>query len=138
MSDHIMHVSIVTPQATAFAGGALAVTIPGSKGTFQVLYNHAPIISSLDVGIIKVEDPGNKVTYYASRGGFVEVLKNKVSIIVNELVEASGIDTARTEADLEAMKNDEGADRHQREAARKEQPWHEAKLRAARLHREGL
>lgn len=138
MSDHIMHVSIVTPQATAFAGDALAVTIPGSKGTFQVLYNHAPIISSLDVGIIKVEDPGNKVTYYASRGGFVEVLKNKVSIIVNELVEASGIDTARTEADLEAMKNDDGADRHHREAARKEQHWHEAKLRAARLHREGV
>jgi F-type H+-transporting ATPase subunit epsilon len=138
MSDHIMHVTIVTPQATAFAGAALAVTIPGSKGTFQVLYNHAPIISSLDVGIIKVEDPGNKVTYYASRGGFVEVLKNNVSIIVNELVEASGIDTARTEADLEATKNDEGADRHQREAARKEQHWHEAKLRAARLQREGV
>lgn len=136
MSDHILHVTIVTPQATAFTGTALAVTVPGSQSAFQVLYNHAPIISSLDVGIIKVEDPANKVTYYASRGGFVEVLSNNVSIIVNELVEASDVDAAGIEAEIAASKANEEGDRHARERARIEQHWAEAKLRAARLLRE--
>jgi F-type H+-transporting ATPase subunit epsilon len=136
MNDHILHVTIVTPQATAYTGTALAVTVPGSKSSFQVLYNHAPIISSLDVGIIKVEDTSNTITYYASRGGFVEVLNNKVSIIVNELMSAAGIDTASVEAELAAAKASEEGDRHDRERARIEQHWAEAKLRAARLQAE--
>jgi F-type H+-transporting ATPase subunit epsilon len=75
MSEHVLNVSIVTPQATAFEGTALAVSVPGSQSPFQVLYNHAPIISSLDIGVVKIEDEKNNVTYYASREGFVEVMK---------------------------------------------------------------
>jgi F-type H+-transporting ATPase subunit epsilon len=137
MSDHILNVSIVTPQTTAFTGTALAVTVPGSKSAFQVLYNHAPIISSLEVGVIKVEDPANHVKYYASKDGFVEVLKNNVSIIVNELVDAAEIDEAQVEADLEAARSrSESSDRHDRERARLDQHWAEARLRAVRLYRE--
>lgn len=137
MSDHTLHVSIVTPQATAFTGSALAVTVPGSKSAFQVLYNHAPIISSLEVGVIKVEDPSNHVKYYATKEGFVEVLKNNVSIIVNELMDAAEIDESQAEADLEAARGrSEGSDRHDRERARIDQHWAEARLRAARLQRE--
>ncbi|RPI66540.1 MAG: hypothetical protein EHM43_11245, partial [Ignavibacteriae bacterium] len=55
-TDHTLNVSIVTPQSTAFEGKALAVSVPGTQSPFQVLYNHAPIISSLDIGIVKIED----------------------------------------------------------------------------------
>ena len=69
--DKTLSVSIVTPQETAFEGAALAVSVPGSKSPFQVLYNHAPIISSLDVGILKIEDPSNAITAFACREGFI-------------------------------------------------------------------
>jgi len=136
-TDHVLNVSIVTPQSTAWSGMALAIAVPGSKSPFQVLYNHAPIISSLDIGVMKLEEPNNAITYYASREGFVEVFNNAVSIIVNELVASTEIDVERAELDLEVAKAkaDEG-DRHQRERARKDVHWAEARLRAARLQRE--
>lgn len=133
MSDHVLHVSIVTPQATAFNGTVLAVTVPGSKGTFQVLYNHAPIISSLEVGIIKLEDAQNNVMYYASRGGFVEVLNNNVSIIVNELVEASAVNVADAEQSVADAAERRSGERADRDRAIQDQRWAEAQLRAARL-----
>lgn len=138
MSDHILNVSIVTPQTTAYSGPALAVSVPGSKSPFQVLYNHAPIISSLDTGVIKIEDPSNHVSYYAAREGFVEVLNNTISIVVNELMAATAIDVATAEADYadSREKADTLPDRHQRDLARKEVHWAEARLRAAKLQHE--
>lgn len=137
MVDHVIHLSIVTPQTTAYAGDILAVAVPGSKAPFQILFNHAPIISSLDIGTLKVEDTKNVVTYYASKEGFVEVLKNKVSIIVNELVSSHDVDTAAAEADLQAARRrSESPERAQREQARKDITWAEARLRAVRLQRE--
>lgn len=133
MSAHVLNVSIVTPQATAFTGTVLAVTVPGSKGTFQVLYNHAPIISSLEVGIIKLEDPQNNVMYYASRGGFVEVLNNNVSIIVNELMEATAINVADAEHAVADAAERRAGERADRERAIQDQRWAEARLNAARL-----
>ncbi|MBU3741590.1 MAG: ATP synthase F1 subunit epsilon [Candidatus Kapabacteria bacterium] len=138
MSDHVLNVSIVTPQATAFTGTVLAVTVPGTKGTFQVLYNHAPIISSLEVGIIKLEDAQNHVTYYASRGGFVEVLNNNISIIVNELVDAAAINVADVEADLADASERRAGERSDRDRAIQDQRWAEARLRAARLRAESV
>ena len=137
-SDRTLHVSIVTPQTTAYDGSAVAVAVPGSQSPFQVLYNHAPIISSLDIGIIKIEDPSHTITYFASREGFVEVLHNNVNIVVNELVEASTIDRAKAEADLAVAREgaDTGTDKIAREVARKELHWAEARIRAAKLIRE--
>ncbi len=137
-SDRTLHVSIVTPQTTAYDGSALAVSVPGSQSPFQVLYNHAPIISSLDVGVIKIDDSSNATTYFASREGFVEVLHNNVNIVVNELVEASTIDRAKAEADLATAREsaDSGSDKVAREVARKELHWAEARIRASKLIRE--
>lgn len=134
-SDRTLHVSIVTPQTTAFDGSAVAVSVPGSQSPFQVLYNHAPIISSLDAGVIKIEDPTNTIVYFASREGFVEVLHNNVNIVVNELVEASTIDRAKAETDLASAREsaDTHPDRTAREMARKELLWAEARIRAAKL-----
>lgn len=135
MTDRVLNVSIVTPQTTAFVGTALAVTVPGSKSAFQVLYNHAPIISSLDIGVLKIEDPSNHISVYAVREGFVEVLKNTVNIVVNELIAAAEIDTSKAEEDYRLARetSDTHPDRHRRELARKEAHWAEARLRAARI-----
>jgi F-type H+-transporting ATPase subunit epsilon len=136
-TDHTLDVSIVTPQSTAWSGKVLAIAVPGSKGPFQVLYNHAPIISSLDPGVMKLEEPDNTITYYACREGFVEVLANRVSIIVNELIPSTSIDEARAEASVEqARAAYDAADRHSRDRALKDLRWAEACMRAARLQRE--
>jgi F-type H+-transporting ATPase subunit epsilon len=135
MSEHVLNVSIVTPQATAFEGTALAVSVPGSQSPFQVLYNHAPIISSLDIGIVKIEDDKNHVTYYASREGFVEVMKNSVNIVVQELLPAATINLSDAEQQLTAARAEVDAhpDRAQREVLRREVHWAEAQIRAAKL-----
>jgi F-type H+-transporting ATPase subunit epsilon len=135
MSEHVLNVSIVTPQATAFEGTALAVSVPGSQSPFQVLYNHAPIISSLDIGVVKIEDEKNNVTYYASREGFVEVMKNTVNIVVQELVPAASINLANAEQQLASARAEADAhpDRAHREVLRREVHWAEAQIRAAKL-----
>jgi len=48
-----LKVEIVTPSKIAFEGDVKSITIPGTKGNFQVLFNHAPLMSSFDVGFIK-------------------------------------------------------------------------------------
>jgi F-type H+-transporting ATPase subunit epsilon len=136
-TDHTLDVSIVTPQSTAWSGKVLAIAVPGSKGPFQVLYNHAPIISSLDAGVMKIEEPDNTITFYACREGFVEVLANRVSIIVNELASSANIDEGAAEAGVEkAREVYDAADRHSRDRAQKELRWAEARMRAARMQRE--
>ncbi len=138
MSEHILNVSVVTPRATAYEGTALAVSVPGSQSPFQILYNHAPIISSLDIGVLKIEDEKNHVSYFAAREGFVEVLKNNVNIVVQDILQASNIDVVAAENDLASSraKADSDPDRSARELARKEVHWAEARIRAARLQSE--
>jgi len=81
MSNYL-DVEIVTPQKTLFSGKAISVTVPGAKSSFQILWNHAPIVSSLSKGKITLVDEKNNETVYETSSGFVELQKNKVSILV--------------------------------------------------------
>ncbi|MEY2718962.1 MAG: hypothetical protein RLZZ273_328 [Bacteroidota bacterium] len=135
-ADRTLSVSIVTPRETAYEGKALAVSVPGSHSPFQVLYNHAPIISSLDIGVVIIEDDNNNVSYYAAREGFIEVLKNNVNIVVQELLPATQINAEDAEADLASARESDNGDRARREQARQDIHWAEARMRASRLHQE--
>lgn len=75
-----MKLTIVSPEKTIFAGEAQAVTVPGSKGEFEVLDNHAPIISSMKEGILKFK--AGQETRIEIQGGFIDVANNEVSICV--------------------------------------------------------
>lgn len=73
-----MHVKFVTPDRILFDSEAESVLVPGSAGQFEILQNHAPIISSLDLGQVVIKGKENlDVTIV---GGFVEVADNNVSI----------------------------------------------------------
>ena len=76
-----MTLTILTPEQTLFSGEAESVSLPGTVGRFQVLNNHAPLISSLKKGNIKVKTKTEEINLNIS-GGFVEVLKNNVSVLV--------------------------------------------------------
>jgi F-type H+-transporting ATPase subunit epsilon len=79
MRDYLLEV--ITPQKVAFSGKVKSVSIPGTKGSFQVLFNHAPLMSTFEIGKIKIEIEEGKYLFFATSGGTVEVNQNKVLIL---------------------------------------------------------
>jgi F-type H+-transporting ATPase subunit epsilon len=98
-------VEIVTPAKIAFTGNVKSITIPGTKGNFQVLFNHAPLMSSFEVGFIKIENESGESTNYSTSGGTVEVLNNKVVVLAESFESKEQIDIKRAEQALERAKN---------------------------------
>ena len=76
-----MHLEIITPDKTLFSGDIKSVILPGKQGSFGVLNRHAPIVSSLKSGKIKVIDEQKNVQSFDVKGGVVEVSKNKVTVL---------------------------------------------------------
>ena len=76
-----MQLDIITPEKKVYSGEASSVVFPGTDGVFQILNNHAAMIASLKEGNIKVEDQ-KEITHIHITGGFVEVLANEVSVLV--------------------------------------------------------
>ncbi|NQW42076.1 MAG: ATP synthase F1 subunit epsilon [Bacteroidetes bacterium] len=75
-----MQVDILTPDTALFSGEASVVSLPGVNGSFQILNNHAPIISALAKGNVVVKTIEGEKTF-AINSGIVEVLKNKIVIL---------------------------------------------------------
>lgn len=84
MSDKLLEVEIVSPQQQLFKGMAVSVSVPGSLAPFQILYNHAPIFSTTDVGVVKIKDENNNIHGFVVSSGFVEVSNNIVSVVVEQ------------------------------------------------------
>jgi F-type H+-transporting ATPase subunit epsilon len=101
--NKLMDVEIVTPQKVVYSGKSVSVTVPGTLGSFQVLYNHAPIVSSLDTGIVKIVDNTDKTFFFATTPGFAEAHNNKISVLVESADEASTIDAEEAKAELQKL-----------------------------------
>jgi len=76
-----MKVEIITPESTLIEGDGSFVYLPGSDGSLGVLNNHAPLISSLKKGVVRVKDAAGKEHRFDVKGGTVEVFNNKVTIL---------------------------------------------------------
>jgi F-type H+-transporting ATPase subunit epsilon len=76
-----MFLEIITPSKKVFAGEVTLVQLPGTKGSFAVLENHAPLISTLEAGKIKVVEKGDQVSFFDIGGGVVEVKHNKIIVL---------------------------------------------------------
>jgi len=81
-----MLLEILTPDKKVFEGQVDSATFPGSKGSFQVLNNHAPLISTLDKGKVKYKGK-NIEDELIIGGGVVEVLHNKVVLLAESILE---------------------------------------------------
>ena len=99
-----LNIEIITPYKVTFSGGAKSITIPGTLGSFQVLFNHAPIISTFETGLVKVNIDGNNTLFFATGGGTVEVNKNKVLVLADSLEEVVSIDIERAGRAMERSK----------------------------------
>ena len=76
-----MNVEILTPEKSLFNGEAKLVQLPGIDGSFEIMNNHAPIISTLSAGKIKIIEPNGNKLFFDIAGGMVETSNNKVSIL---------------------------------------------------------
>ncbi len=78
-----MYLEIVTPDKKIFTGEISLIRLPGSKGSFEILENHAPIISTLEKGQIKVIDAESKEQFFNINRGVVECVDNNVIVLVD-------------------------------------------------------
>jgi len=76
-----MLLEIIAPDHQLYTGEVDLVQVPGSKGSFQILKNHAPIISTLDQGQIKIVDQKGGVIFFEVDGGVIEVKNNKIIVL---------------------------------------------------------
>jgi F-type H+-transporting ATPase subunit epsilon len=111
---------IVTPTRLLEAGEVSYIRCPGTDGSFGVMSGHREAVIELDVGEIKVTQ-GGKDLFYATSGGFAEITKEKVQLLVETVEKANEIDSGRAEASLTRAKGRvsgaDGSDSKRAEAA---------------------
>lgn len=77
-----MTLEILTPEKRLYSGDVYGVQLPGTDGLFEVLDKHAPLVSALGKGNIKVLETKTQSERFSIEGGFVEVLDNKATVLV--------------------------------------------------------
>lgn len=77
-----MQLDILTPERKVFSGQVYGILLPGIEGSFELLENHAPIIAALGKGKMKVLKDKTTSEIYEISGGFVEMLNNKASVLI--------------------------------------------------------
>lgn len=98
MAEKMFTLEIVTPRKVAYRGDVSSFSAPGVVGGFQVLRSHAPLLSNIGIGEVKIADPEGKESRYATSGGFVEVHDNKVIMLAETAERADEIDAGRAQA----------------------------------------
>ncbi len=77
-----MTLEILTPEKKIYSGEVYGVLLPGIDGLFEILNRHAPLVSALGKGKLKILKSKTDFEHYAIQSGFVEVLNNKVTVLV--------------------------------------------------------
>ena len=77
-----MILEILTPESKIFSGTVYGVQLPGISGLFEVLDKHAPMVSALKAGKLKILKDKNSHVLYTIQSGFAEVLNNKTTVLV--------------------------------------------------------
>jgi F-type H+-transporting ATPase subunit epsilon len=78
-----MILEIITPEKSLFTGEVTSVKFPGMNGEFEILNNHAPIISTLGKGEIRVINNEKKTEKFEINGGVIEMQNNKIIVLAN-------------------------------------------------------
>lgn len=92
--ENSFNLEIISPVVTVFSGEVNSVTIPGTSGSFQVLRNHAALVSSVDIGMVKINN-GSEIIEYSTSGGLFEVNNNKAILLAESIESKEEIDLER-------------------------------------------
>ncbi len=82
-----MNVVVLTPDKEVYSGSIKSIKVPGVGGEFEVLKNHAPVVSSLGTGKVRIIDEAGTSKEFSITKGFIEVLNNEVSVLVESIKE---------------------------------------------------
>jgi F-type H+-transporting ATPase subunit epsilon len=92
-----MQVHVLSPAKVVVKTGAAQVLVPGSQGYMAILPGHAAMVAELTAGELKLKADAGEQTYFVS-GGYVDVSKEQVTVLVDTIEKAGDIDTNRAEA----------------------------------------
>lgn len=96
---------LLTPDGSKFEGELQSATLPGVNGSFQILFNHAPIVSALGIGRIELIDEDMHKSLYAVTGGFVEMKENLLTILAEKAEEKTEINNEEARLNLNEIKS---------------------------------
>jgi F-type H+-transporting ATPase subunit epsilon len=127
--DRELHVELVSPERVLHRGAAAGVRAEAHDGSVGILPGHAPLMALLGTGTVALAGTGGAATHaYAIRGGFLQVLGAKVTLLVTQAVAAADVDAAKNAAELAKVLEDLRHPKSDEEFARllDERRWLEA------------
>lgn len=119
--SNTFELKIITPTKVSFDDMAVHVQIPALDGYCGILANHAPLLTALGFGLLKINHPNKTESVYAIGGGFAEVLNNRVILITDFADHQTNIDVERAKKSMhravERLKERHSADVSRAEAS---------------------
>ena len=97
-----LNVRVITPDKVVWDAAAEEIILPSSTGQLGILTDHAPLLTALDIGVMRLKNGGNWTSIVLMEG-FAEVEGNKVTILCNGAEEASNINKATAQEELERI-----------------------------------
>ena len=97
-----LHISIIAPDRTVWDSNAEEVILPSSTGQLGILRGHAPLLTALDIGVMRVRTD-KEWTPIVLMGGFAEVENDELTILVNGAEEGASINKEEAQKELEEM-----------------------------------
>jgi F-type H+-transporting ATPase subunit epsilon len=100
-----LHFSLVSPERELFSGAVDQVDAPGVEGEFGVLPKHAPFMTVLKPGVVRIYE-GGQVTPVFVRGGFADVTPSGLTILAEEAIRLADVDVAGLDAEIANVRSD--------------------------------
>lgn len=97
-----LNIRVITPDRVVWDANAEELILPSSTGQLGVLKDHAPLLTALDIGVMRLKTSGNWVSFVLMEG-FAEVENNNVTILCNGAEEGTSIDSTAAQAALEKI-----------------------------------
>lgn len=88
MAEKVFHCEIHSPEGSVYTGETTKIIATAVDGELGVLYDHAPLVTALGEGSLRITAPDGTVLRYVARGGFLEVFKNHVTILTEKVEKA--------------------------------------------------
>ena len=105
MDGNLFKLDIFSPEKPVYSDEVVSLVAIGTDGSFGVLANHAPLLTSLEIGVLEITNSSNKSEMLALNGGFLEVVNNRVTILAETAEFPVEIDTARARSAKERAQN---------------------------------
>ncbi|MEP3115890.1 F0F1 ATP synthase subunit epsilon [Nisaea sp.] len=97
---------LVSPEKLLYSEAAEMVVVPGTEGYFGVLPRHAPMISTLEPGVIDIHQNGSVAERIFVAGGFAEVTETRCTVLAEEAQVLKDVDTAKVDSELSDLRDD--------------------------------